>query len=235
MTKQNNNKNNSVSQFKTISEDTVSLDSNGNEFPTAENMKFTSKETLHFNKIKKFYVFSPEEVRKEFLSIVRKESNKSLRLFDWFVTKCAAKRTIKIKQSEDLLDRIDVHIHYKSELKTYKKTYFDPFKRKIKFFYTLKIGGEDVTFLTSLGQLNFFRWAFETGIVKYIDDNLDSLLTEMMESNRKDKINSSHKKKMKKLKQDKSSTCVKKDGCNIKAEAYKPVYSNEQKIVISFD
>jgi hypothetical protein len=50
---------------------------------------------------------------------------------------------------------------YEAQLNSFSKAYFDPFKRgpKLKF----EKGGIKV--VTTLGQLNYFRWIFRTGII----------------------------------------------------------------------
>jgi len=61
-----------------------------------------------------------------------------------------------------------VHFHYKRELKAYSKRLFDPFCRRERIMFQAR-GHEP--FVTTVGQLNFFRWAFEKDILGYIRDN----------------------------------------------------------------
>ena len=53
----------------------------------------------------------------------------------------------------------NVHISYKAQLQSYKKKYFDPFRRRKKFYYKYN-KEENKYFYTTIGQLNFFRWIF---------------------------------------------------------------------------
>ena len=57
---------------------------------------------------------------------------------------------------------------YKNNLKQYSTEYFDPFCRKHKLAYTCN----NIIVLTSIGQLNFFKWGFEHKI-----DSLRSFAT----------------------------------------------------------
>ena len=62
--------------------------------------------------------------------------------------------------------RFVVHTNYKLQLKAYSKKYFDPFCRRerIYFYY----GVENKKLITTVGQLNFFRWMIENNIIDYI-------------------------------------------------------------------
>ena len=105
------------------------------------------------------------------IDIVEGQSDISLRLLDWFVTRHASKQKIRfdkydVSNNSDKFDkRVDrcfnVHISYKAQLKSYKKKYFDPFRRRKKFKYYFD-KEKTVHLCTTIGQLNFFRWAFHS-------------------------------------------------------------------------
>jgi hypothetical protein len=122
------------------------------------------------------------------VAIVNGDSQISLRLLDWFVTRHSNRNKILIDISSTL---IDVHISYKAQLKSYKKKYFDPFKRRTKFNYHFKT--TDDTIQTTIGQLNFFKWAIENNIINFIEANYDCISKDMNQSNKDDK----HRKKEK--------------------------------------
>jgi hypothetical protein len=71
-----------------------------------------------------------------------------------------------------------VYVSYKSQLKAYSKQYFDPNCRRERIQFQLP--GHDA-FLTTVGKLNFFRWAIETNILEYIHNNIDAIQDERME------------------------------------------------------
>jgi hypothetical protein len=112
----------------------------------------------------------------------------SLRLIDWFVTNYARQHTISyILNSQEFL----VYMNYKSQLKAYSKKLFDPFCRRERIMF--QIPGHE-QFLTTVGKLNFFRWAIEKGIINYIQMNLAKIEKEMNASTRE--INNLRKQDM---------------------------------------
>lgn len=53
---------------------------------------------------------------------------------------------------------------------------FDPFcrKKRIPFYY-----GDNKCIITTIGQLNFFRWAIENNILHYVIDNIENITNDM--------------------------------------------------------
>ena len=86
----------------------------------------------------------------------------------------------KHKCSYYLEDGTLVYINdsYKNHLKSHTKRHFDPFKRfkKIDFQY------DNISLLTSVGQLNFLRWAIKYGVLKYLEENFDAINIEMIKT-----------------------------------------------------
>ena len=139
------------------------------------------------NSLKQFY--ANEENLKIIMNILSGDSRISLRIIDWFVTNYSKKNNITFivssdnKLVEDTSELTDIHYHecvvylnYKSQLKGYQKKFFDPFCRnaRIKFYYT-----EDDYFYTTVGQLNFFRWAINECILQYIEVHIDDIEKDM--------------------------------------------------------
>ena len=112
------------------------------------------------------------------LPILQGKSKISLRLVDWFVTNYAKKVNVSyiLNQRQFL-----VYFHYKRELKAYSKRLFDPFCRRERIMFQAR-GHE--AFVTTVGQLNFFRWALEKDILTYIEANLDAIEKDMNTSMR---------------------------------------------------
>ena len=112
------------------------------------------------------------------LPILHGKSGVSLRLIDWFVTNYAKKHNISyiLNQRQFL-----VYFHYKRELKAYSKRLFDPFCRRERIMFQAR--GYD-PFVTTVGQLNFFRWALEKDILTYITENLEAVEKDMNTSMR---------------------------------------------------
>jgi hypothetical protein len=87
----------------------------------------------------------------------------SLRLIDWFVTNYSKKFNVSYPQEDR---QFMVHFHYKRELKAYSKRLFDPFCRRERISFQIR--GQAPIEETTVGQLNFFRWAIEMGVIRYI-------------------------------------------------------------------
>lgn len=107
------------------------------------------------------------------LPILQGKSAISLRLIDWFVTNYAKKHNISYILNQR---QFMVYFHYKRELKAYSKRLFDPFCRRERIMFQVR-GHE--AFVTTVGQLNFFRWALEKDIIPYISSNLEPIEKDM--------------------------------------------------------
>ena len=76
------------------------------------------------------------------------------------------------------MKKIDIYNDYKSQLKAYNKKLFDPFCRshnieiisKFNFYYE-----ENKFIVTTIGQLNFFKWAIENDIINYISNIIEDI------------------------------------------------------------
>lgn len=77
----------------------------------------------------------------------------SLRALAWFVSNGV----------EDAQIRAD----YENQLKTHTRRRFDPFRRCTRL--EIKLG--EHTVMTTVGQMNFFKWMIETGLWKFVADN----------------------------------------------------------------
>lgn len=118
------------------------------------------------------------------LSIINGESKISLRIVDWFVTNYAKMHytvyELKFNKCNSVNDfetiRFKVYNDYKLKLKSYSKKKFDPFCRwdRISIPYN-----EEKYMETTIGQLNFFKWAIENKIIDYIENHYNAILTDM--------------------------------------------------------
>lgn len=107
------------------------------------------------------------------------KSKISLRILDWFVTNYAKKYNIKydIINVNKVKKRFIVYLEYKAQLKAYSKKEFDPFCRRDRISFSYHENEEEI--ITTVGQLNFFRWAISNGILDYVEQNLESIETDM--------------------------------------------------------
>ena len=121
--------------------------------------------------------YNDENNLNKMLSIINGESRISLRIVDWFVTNFAKKDfTVYniIKNNSNI--RFKVYFDYKLKLKAYSKRRFDPFCRWERITIPYK---DDKVIQTTIGQLNFFKWAIENNILNYIEQNLKVIEEDM--------------------------------------------------------
>ncbi len=115
------------------------------------------------------------------MQIINGESKISLRIVDWFVTNFAKKYyTVYELPMDDTLVRFKVHNDYKLKLKAYSKKKFDTFCR----WERISIPYDNEKYMeTTIGQLNFFKWAIENRIVNYIEANYETIENDMNSRN----------------------------------------------------
>lgn len=148
---------------------------------------------LLMTRIREF--FSSEENVKRLVDVLTGKSSISLRIIDWFVTNYSKKNDIIyiIHKSDknniyDLEDvcvddiyyvKFIVFLEYKSQLKAYSKKQFDSFCRGERIRFQYRLDGQIYEIETTVGQLNFFRWAIENNIFVYIYNNYTDIENDM--------------------------------------------------------
>jgi len=129
------------------------------------------------------------------LSIINGDSKISLRIVDWFATNYAKKNYTVYNCNQE---RFKVYNDYKLKLKAYSKRRFDPFCRWDRINIPYK---EDTLIQTTIGQLNFFKWALENNVIDYIEDNYHSIEQDMNQRNstskRKEAVNTNNQTRKK--------------------------------------
>ena len=142
------------------------------------------------------------------LAVINGTTNISLRIMDWFVTNYSKKHytVYDLEGSGTPPKRFKVYVDYKLKLRAYSKKRFDPFCRWERINVP-HMGG--TTYIqTTLGQLNFFKWAIENQVLRYIHDNYSVIESDM-------NIRNNTSRKMAKSHQTSSATV---DGCEIKLD-----------------
>ena len=164
-----------------------SLDDNLNESrkKNTEMLKIiqlSSQELLKLKGNEDFY--DNCENAQKFINLVSGESPISIRLIDHFVTKYSKynKCNLKFVEYEKELI-INIYFDYKNQLKHFQKTHFDPFSRgdRIPFFM------KDTCIITTIGQLNFFKWFISKKIYDYVFINKEEIFDDMNKKNKIDK------------------------------------------------
>ncbi len=122
---------------------------------------YTTQNDLLMTNLLKFY--DEDNNLETMLKIINGESPISLRIIDWFATNYAKKFFTVYEVGVNR--RFKVYVDYKLKLKAYSKRRFDPFCRWDRITIPYSSG----TFIqTTIGQLNFFKWALENGVIAYI-------------------------------------------------------------------
>ena len=141
---------------------------------------FKKKEKMLYDVINDFFLKCSKEEINKIINIIDGKYKISLRFLDWFVTRYCYlyKTSIPIDNIYNKEQDFNINISYKAQLKSFKKKCFDPFKRKNKFYYSfgeINILTSENLILTTLGQLNFFKWALSFDVIKYVENNFDSI------------------------------------------------------------
>lgn len=120
-----------------------------------------------------------------FYEIIQGNSRLSLRILDWFVTHYARSNDIiywiddangtyteEYPEAGNInLRKFNLHFKYRAELQSYTKMFFDPFKRHERITFILDTEPLKVV-STTVGQLNFFRWALSNHVIDYITNHI---------------------------------------------------------------
>lgn len=133
------------------------------------------------DKLSRFW--NKPEYMNRFIPIITGKTKLSLRLIDWFVTNYSQKHKTVYNIRKDV--PFFVHIDYKSQLNAWHKERFDPFCRKAKGAMNMEVvfehNGDEIK--TTIGQLNFFKWAIEKKVLDYVITNFKKIDTDMNDYN----------------------------------------------------
>jgi hypothetical protein len=131
-------------------------------------MKIENKNDLLLKSLLTFYKKSSN--MKTLHSYVSKTSPISLRIFDFLCTKYIKNRNV-IYYNEKNGKKVpfNLNVAYKAQLKAYSKLQFDPFKRHERIEIQCGLA-ENGKLKTTVGQLNFFRFAIENGLIGWIEN-----------------------------------------------------------------
>mgnify|MGYP006143359179 CR=1 FL=1 len=187
--------------------------------------------TLLLESLHNFYV-KPYN-RDKLLHLINDHDSISLRSIDWFITNFSKKNNTYYIVYEDVngnpsfsdvdnkyKNNMNVFHSYKSQLKAYSKKKFDPFCRRDRVLFKID---DEYSVETTLGQLNFFKWAISNMIVDYIDEHKDEIEYDMNSSLKLMKLNSDKKSGSRKKRQE------------LSLSATRGLKKNKVQIEINFD
>lgn len=186
----------------------------------------TTQNSLLMKSLMEFY--GDRENIHKMMNIINGESKISLRIVDWFVTNFAKKYytvyDLPTTRTNGVVEitRFKVYNDYKLKLKAYSKRNFDPFCRweRISIPYD-----EEKYMETTLGQLNFFKWAIENNIIDFIRNHYNDIEEDM------NSRNSTSKKKQEELSQN-DKTRKKREELSV--SACKCIKKENVKIIVKF-
>jgi hypothetical protein len=184
-------------------------------------IRITSHEQMLLNCIEDFY--KDKENAKKLIELINGEI--SIRLIDFFITSYSKKNRINYFITNNEKDKVifNVYSSYKSQLKAWNKRYFDPFSRGIRIPYFLN----DDCLITTIGQLNFFKWFISNNIYVFIKENISKIELEMNSNKKVYKYNL----KKKKYKSPKIVNNIKYNNLNLNCTETK----KSEKIEVRFD
>jgi hypothetical protein len=187
------------------------------------NTKLYSKEDILLSSLLKFYRSSPHHLST--LSAISKQKTIiSLREMDYTVTNYSFNNKIVYELKSG--GTFNMSLDYKNQLRGYSKKCLDPFCRRQRIFLDFNemtpvfLENVDIVnykqredgIVTTIGQLNFFRWAISNEVVEFCF-KYKKLIDKEMETMEKEK-----KKKKKNNKQEDSEV---KKHCNIQDDDIK--------------
>ncbi len=180
---------------------------------------YSSQNTLLMNNLITYY--KSNNYLDRMLQIINGDVNISLRIVDWFTTNYA-KKFYTVYDLPTNGNRFKVYNDYKLKLRSYSKRRFDPFCRWDRISIPYK---NDNHLQTTIGQLNFFKWAFENNVIDYIEQNYSAIEKDM------NSRNSTSKRKVQAVCNQK--TRKKREELSISAS--KTIKKEDVEIVIKFD
>ena len=140
----------------------------------------TTQNALILSNLKFFYTSNTEHLDK-MLQIITGGTKMSLRIVDWFTTNYSKKFFVVYMLNGE---RFKVYTDYKLKLKAYSKKRFDPFCR----WDRIQIPFRPNEFIeTTIGQLNFFKWAIENKVLDYIEEHYNEIEIDMNQRNMSNK------------------------------------------------
>jgi hypothetical protein len=178
---------------------------------------YTTQNNLLLNTLNTFY--QKDNNIDKMLSIINGQSSISLRLVDWFVTNYSKKHFVIYPLNGT---RFKVYDDYKLKLRAYSKKRFDPFCRWERITIPYK---DNVSMQTTIGQLNFFKWALENKIIDYIEEHYEEIEKDMNARNSSSKKN----------KQDMTDNKTRKKREELSISATKSIKKENIEIVVTFD
>jgi hypothetical protein len=142
--------------------------------------------------------YKTKQNKKILTSIIKQDTCISLRLLDWLITNYSKKYDVyytigKNKNNSyiPINKNFNMWKDYKNQLKSHSKKSFDPFCRRNRIYFDLvnytvtpvlscDYVNDESGIVTTVGQLNFFRWAIENEVIDYAFDHIQKIESDML-------------------------------------------------------
>ena len=183
--------------------------------------------------LESLHVYYRKPYNRDKLIGILNDSKISLRSIDWFITNYSKKNNsyyiiYEDREGDPSFDDVEnkyrnnmnVFHSYKSQLKAYSKRRFDPFCRRDRLLFQID---DDHSVETTIGQLNFFKWAISNLVTDYIELYKEEIEHDMNTSLKLMKENSDKKQGTRKKRQE------------LSLSATRGLKMNHYEIKISFD
>jgi len=106
---------------------------------------------------------------KQLLNVVCNKKGISLRIIDYLCTNYA--KTFDVVYYIDKHTPFNLYLQYRAQLKAYSKMQFDPFRRHNRIIISVPVAYcESGKLETTVAQLNFFKWAIDNNVMKYLEN-----------------------------------------------------------------
>lgn len=142
-----------------------------------ERLCLNTQENILFKSLEKYYT---ENIANLLIlnDIINGTNCISRRTIEYFVTNYTSENIINLEYKKDDNTNItfNVYTSYKEQLKAHKKKYFDPFGRGLRIPFFIN----DICIITTIGQLNFYRWFFSKNIYDYCFKNYKKIQTALL-------------------------------------------------------
>ncbi len=119
-----------------------------------------SRDDVLLRSLRKYFHDEPGALR-TLTDVLRGKTSVSLRTLDWLVTNYAKKHNIAYMHAGKL---VNMFLEYKACLKAFSKRCFDPFQRRNRIEL---VDADGRSMQSTVGQLNFFRFAISKGVIQY--------------------------------------------------------------------
>jgi hypothetical protein len=140
-----------------------------------------NKQALILKKIKAF--FNEEKNFQRVKPLLLQTCKLSLRLLDWSTTNWSKKNSVGLVTTRNgFEERINMYLDYKAHLKAFSKRSFDPFCRRERIMLQFDPDPERRTYISTAAQMNFFKWAIESGVLEYCETHLEEIERDMVSS-----------------------------------------------------